>query len=208
MTHFRRGWAALAGSLLATGWGSAVSAHPASDMAQHRVIIDSTNYQSVQQLLANTQVMVVARVESVTDDRFASQPASLVELKVHDVLRGHVGEGPLVAKPRSAGRQASQVVQVPLRRGQTYLLLLARGPGAEASSWSAAAPGSSRITATPSDSRNWTLRPRGRTLTFRSRWRRPGPRPCPSRPGQAGSTRAAPPALTRSRGRVWRTTLG
>lgn len=130
MTHRTQGLAVLAGFLLAAAWTSASSAHPASDGAQHRVIIDSTNYQSVQQLLANTQVMVVAKVESVTTDRSASQRASLVTLKVHDVVRGHVGRKLVVAQPRAARPQAGQVVQLPLRRGRTYLLLLARAPGA------------------------------------------------------------------------------
>jgi hypothetical protein len=131
MSHCRPGLAALAGLLLVAAWASASSAHPPTEAAQHRVIIDSTNYQSEQQLLAKTQVMVVAKVESVTTDRSASQPASLVALKVHDLIRGHTGKKLVVAQPRAAPIQAGQVVQLPLRRGQTYLLLLARVPGVE-----------------------------------------------------------------------------
>jgi hypothetical protein len=129
MTHCRLGLAVLAGFLLAAACASASSAHPASDVAQHRVIVDSTNYQSEQQLLANTQVMVVARSESVTTDRSASQPAFLVTLKVQNALRGHVGKNLVVVQPRAARPQAGQVAQLPLRRGHTYLLLLARAPG-------------------------------------------------------------------------------
>jgi hypothetical protein len=94
MTHRRQVFAVLAGFMLAAAWASGSSAHPASHVAQHQVVIDSTNYQSEQQLLANTQVMVVARVESVGIDRSApaSQPASLVTLKVHDVVRGLCGQ--------------------------------------------------------------------------------------------------------------------
>ena len=130
MAHRRQGLKVLAGLLLATALASATPAHPASGVARHRVIIDSTNYQSVQQLLANTQVMVVAKVESVAADRSASQPASLVTLNANDVIRGHVGKKLVVAQPRAARPQAGHVVQVPLRSGHTYLLLLARAPGA------------------------------------------------------------------------------
>ena len=126
MTHRTRGLALAAGFLLAATWASPSAAHPAGDPAPHRVTIDSTNYQSVQQLLANTEVMVVAKVESVTKDRAASQPASLVNLKVHNVLRGHVAKPLVVVQPRAARPQAGPVVQVPLQRGKTYLLLLAR----------------------------------------------------------------------------------
>jgi hypothetical protein len=133
MTHRRQTLAVLAGFLLAAVWASGASGAPASHAAQHQVVIDSTNYQSEEQLLANTQVMVVARVESVGIDRSApaSQPASLVTLRVDDVLRGHVGRKLVVAQPR-ARPQAGPVVQLPLRRGHTYLLLLARAPGAGA----------------------------------------------------------------------------
>ena len=83
MTHQRQMLAVLAGFLLAAAWASGSSAHPASHVAQHPVVIDSTDYQSQQQLLANTQVMVVAMVESVGIDRSApaSQPAVLVTLQ-------------------------------------------------------------------------------------------------------------------------------
>jgi hypothetical protein len=132
MTHRRQGLAILAGLLLVAVLAPASSAHGASGPAQHKVTVDSTNYQSVQQLLGNTRVMVVAKVESVTPDRAASQPASLVTLKVRDALRGHVGKQLVVAQPRAVKPQAGQEVQLPLRRGQTYLLLLARAPGADA----------------------------------------------------------------------------
>ena len=66
MTHRRQMLAVLAGFLLAAAWASGASAHPASHVTQHQVVIDSTNYQSEEQLLANTQVMVVAKVESVS----------------------------------------------------------------------------------------------------------------------------------------------
>ena len=65
MTYRRQMLAVLAGFLLAAAWASGSSAHPASHATQHQVVIDSTNYQSEEQLLANTQVMVVAKVESV-----------------------------------------------------------------------------------------------------------------------------------------------
>ena len=86
MTYQRQMLAVVAGFFLAAGWASGSSAHPASHVAQHPVAIDSTDYQSQGQLLANTQVMVVARVESVGRDRSApaSQPAVLVTLQVHD----------------------------------------------------------------------------------------------------------------------------
>jgi hypothetical protein len=130
MTHCRQGLAVLAAFLLAAAWASASSAHPASDVAPQRVVIDSTDYQSVQQLLANTQIMVVANVESVTTDRSASQPAFLVTLKAQNVLRGHVGRKFDVLQPRVARPQTDQVAQLPLRKGHMYLLLLARPPGA------------------------------------------------------------------------------
>ena len=59
----------------------------------------------------------------------ASQPAVLVTLKVHDVVRGHVGKQIVVVQPRASRSEAGQLVQVPLRRGRTYLLLLARESG-------------------------------------------------------------------------------
>ena len=134
MTYRRQMLAVLAGFLLAAAWASEASAHPASHATQHPVVVDSTNYQSEEQLLANTQVMVVAKVESAAIDRSApaSQPALLVTLEVHDVLRGHVGRMLVVAQPGAARPQAGPVVQSPLRRGHTYLLLLARSPGAGA----------------------------------------------------------------------------
>ena len=131
MTYQRQMLAVLAGFFLAAGWASGSSAHPASHVAQHPVAIDSTDYQSQEQLLANTQVMVVARVESVGRDRSApaSQPAVLVTLQVHDVIRGRVGEQIVVAQPRAASSATGQVEQMPLRSGRTYLLLLARELG-------------------------------------------------------------------------------
>ncbi len=131
MTHQRQMLAVLAGFFLAAGWASGSSAHPASHVAQHPVAIDSTDYQSQEQLLANTQVMVVARVQSVGRDRSAPapQPAVLVTLQVHDVIRGRVGKQIVVAQPRAASSATGQVEQMPLRSGRTYLLLLAREPG-------------------------------------------------------------------------------
>jgi hypothetical protein len=75
--------------------------------------------------------MVVATVESVGIDRSApaSQPASLVSLKIRDVVRGHVGSTLVVAQPRAARPLAGPIAQSPLRRGHTYLLLLARTSG-------------------------------------------------------------------------------
>jgi hypothetical protein len=133
MTHRRQMLAVLAGFLLAAAWASGSSAQPASHVVQHQVVIDSTNYQSEQQLLADTQVMVVAKVESVAIDRPApaSQPASLATLRVHDVLRGPAGKQLVVVQPRATRSQVGQVVQVPLQSGKTYLLLLARAPGAK-----------------------------------------------------------------------------
>ena len=117
MTHRRQMLAVLAGSFFAAGWASGSSAHPASHVARHPVAIDSTDYQSQEQLLANTQVMVVARVESVGRDRSAptSQPAVLVTLQVHDVIRGRVGKQIVVAQPRAASSATGQVEQMPLR---------------------------------------------------------------------------------------------
>lgn len=131
MTHQRQMLAVLAGFLLAAAWASGSSAHPAPHVAQPQLVIDSTHYQPEQQLLANTQVMVVAMVESVDIDRSApaSQPTVLVTLKVHDVVRGPVGKQIVVAQPRTTRSEAGQVVQVPLRRGRTYLLLLTRESG-------------------------------------------------------------------------------
>ena len=136
MTHQRQMLAVLAGFFLAAGWASGSSAHPASHVAQHPVAIDSTDYQSQEQLLANTQVMVVARVQSVGRDRSAPapQPAVLVTLQVHDVIRGRVGKQIVVAQPRAASSATGQVEQMPLRSGRTYLLLLAREPGRDPSS--------------------------------------------------------------------------
>ena len=130
MTHRRRALAALAGFLLVASWAAASSAHPVGHVTQHRVIIDSTNYQSVQQLLANTQVMVVGAVESVAVDRLASRPASLVMVKIHHVLRGSPGKRLVVVQTRAARAQAGEVTQVPLRKGRTYLLLLDRDQAA------------------------------------------------------------------------------
>jgi len=130
MTYRRQVLAVLAGFLLAAAWASESSAHPASHASRHGVVIDSTNYQSVVQLLTNTQVFVVARVESVGIDQSApaSQPASVVALKVKDVVRGHVGKQILVWQPRRASSQVRQLVQTPLQRDRTYLLCLARVP--------------------------------------------------------------------------------
>ena len=48
-----------------------------------------THRQSLDQLLTNTQVMIEAKVESVGIDHSApiSQPASLVKVRVNDVVR-------------------------------------------------------------------------------------------------------------------------
>ncbi len=131
MTHRRQMLAVLAGCLLVTAWASGASAHAASHAAQHQVVVDSTTYQSEQQLLANTQVMVVAKVEAVGIDRSApaSQPASLVTLRVHDVLRGPMGQQLVVLQPRTTRSRAGHGVQAQLQTGKTYLLLLARAPG-------------------------------------------------------------------------------
>src|ERR1700689_2935446 len=107
MTHRRQMLAVLAGFLLAAAWAPGSSAHAASHAAQHQVVVDSPTYQSEQQLLANTQVMVVAGVEAVVIDRSApaSQPASFVTLRVHDVLRGRVGRQLVVLQPRTTRSQ-------------------------------------------------------------------------------------------------------
>jgi len=130
MTHRRQILGVLAGFLLAATWTSGAAAHSASHVARHGVVVDSTNYQSVQQLLTNTQVMVVAKVESVGVDRSApvSQPASLVTLKVSHVVRGHVGQQVVVWRSRAARPPLGQGVQAPLKTGRTYLLLLADVP--------------------------------------------------------------------------------
>jgi hypothetical protein len=132
MTYGRQALAVLAGLLIAsTLWASGASAHPAGHTARHGVTIDSTDYQSVQQLLANTKVFVMARVESVGIDHSApaSQPTSVVTLRVKDVVRGHPGKQIVVWQPRGASSHLGLVVQTPLRRGKTYLLCLAPEPG-------------------------------------------------------------------------------
>src|SRR5580704_9226455 len=118
----------LAGFLMVVAWIAGASAHPATRAAGNGVVIDSTNYQSVQQLLTNTQVMIVATVTSVGIDHSArsSRPASVLTLNVKDVVRGHVGKQVVVVQPRRAGSQVGQVAQTPLRRGRTYLLCLSR----------------------------------------------------------------------------------
>jgi hypothetical protein len=133
MTYGRQVLAVLAGFLVAATWASGSSAHPASNTARHGVFVDSTNYQSVQQLLTNSQVLVVASVESVGIDRSApaSQPASIVTLRVKDIVRGHPGKQIVVWQPRGARSQVGQVVQTPLQRGRTYLLCLARATHTE-----------------------------------------------------------------------------
>ena len=131
MTHRRQLLAVLAGFVLAAMLASCSAASPAKHAAQARIVIDSTNYQSTSQLLANTQVMVMARAESVRADRsaLASQPASLVTVRVNDAIRGHVGRRLVVEQPRSKTSQVGQLEQAPLKNGRTYLLLLARDPG-------------------------------------------------------------------------------
>lgn len=131
MVQRRLVFAVVAGLLLTAVWASASSAHPASHVAQYRVVIDSTNYESEQQLLANTQVMVVASVESVAPDRSASpsHSASLVTLRVQDIVRGRVGAQIVVVQPRPDRSQTAPVLQAPLQRGKTYLLLLGRVTG-------------------------------------------------------------------------------
>jgi hypothetical protein len=131
MTYGRQVLAVLAGFLTAAAWASGSSAHPANHTARHGVVFDFASYQSVQQLLTNTQVMVVASVESVGIDRTAaaSQPTSVVTLRVKDVVRGHLGKQVVVWQPRGARSQVGHVVQTPLQRDRTYLLCLAREPG-------------------------------------------------------------------------------
>jgi hypothetical protein len=131
MTHRSHVVAVLMGTLVAATWASGPAwSRPASHTVRHGVVIDSTDYQSEQQLLANTQVMVVATVESVRTDRAAptSQPASLVALRVKDVIRGHPGKQVVVEQPRGAKTPNGQVGQAPLQKARTYLLLLAREP--------------------------------------------------------------------------------
>jgi hypothetical protein len=128
MTHCRQALAVLTGFLFVSAWTSASPVDAIGHAAQHRVIVDSTPYQSVQQLLANTQVMVVARVDSVTRARSASQPASLVTVTVHHVIRGGVGKRLVVVQPRASRPQADAAAQLPLRLDRTYLLLLTRTP--------------------------------------------------------------------------------
>ncbi len=130
MTHRRQVLGALAGCLIAVMWASGSSAHSARHIERHAVVVDSTNYQSLDQLLTDTQVMVKATVESVGMDHAApaSQPASLAKVRVEDVVRGHVGKQLLIWQPRSAMSPIGQVAQTPLQRGSTYLLLLAGIP--------------------------------------------------------------------------------
>jgi hypothetical protein len=132
MAHRRQVLALFAGCLLIAAWSSPASARPAHHSARHGVIVDTSDYQSVDQLLTNTQVLVVAKVESVAVDRAApaSQPASAVTLKVKDVVRGHLGKQVVVWQPRGAESQGSLDAQRPLQRNRTYLLCLARAPHA------------------------------------------------------------------------------
>ena len=129
MTHCRQALVVLAASLFIAPLVSTSPAGAASHPAHHGVVIDSTPYQSVQQLLGNTQIMVVARVESETRDRSAFQPASLVTVHVHHVLRGSVGKHLVVVQPRASKPHAGKATQVALQSGRTYLLLLDRSPG-------------------------------------------------------------------------------
>lgn len=131
MTHRRQLLATLAAFVMATTWASASSAQPASHAAHSRIVVDSTIYQSTEQLLANTQVMVMARAESVRTDPSApaNQPASLVTVRVIDVIRGHVGKQLVVEQPREGKAKVGQTVQAALAKGRTYLLLLSRDPG-------------------------------------------------------------------------------
>lgn len=131
MTHRGQVLAALAGLLIAATWASGSSADAPRHTPRHGVIADATNYQSVQQLLTNTQVMVVATVDSVAIDRLApaSQPASLVTLRVNHVVRGRVRKKVVVWQPRGAKALVGQVPQASLQRGRTYLLLLAGAKG-------------------------------------------------------------------------------
>ena len=129
MTHCRQALVVLAASLFIAPLVSTSPAGAASHPAHHGVVIDSTPYQSVQQLLGNTQIMVVARVESETRDRSAFQPASLVTVHVHHVLRGSVGKHLVVVQPHASKPHAGKATQVALQSGRTYLLLLDRSPG-------------------------------------------------------------------------------
>jgi hypothetical protein len=130
MTHRKQVLGALAGCLIALTWASGSSAHSARHIERHDVVVDSTNYQSLDQLLTNTQVMVEAKVESIGIDHSApiSQPASLVKVRVNDVVRGHVGKQVLIWQLRGASSPVGLTTQTPLQRGRTYLLLLAGIP--------------------------------------------------------------------------------
>jgi hypothetical protein len=101
---------------------------PAPGATAHGVITTSTNYQSVSDLLDATDVMVQGTVVAVHSDVSAPppQPAALVTVQVTHTLRGHPGKRIVVWQPRGNGVGGAALQQVSLRKGRSYLLLLAR----------------------------------------------------------------------------------
>src|ERR1700722_18912714 len=120
--------AVLFSCMTAGACASSVSTTPARVHARPGPIADSTMYGSVAQLLAATQVFVVATVTSRGTDVSAptSQPASLVTVDTDTIIRGKSARRIVVWQPDGRGSQ-SRPVQ--LQVGQRYLLCLARDPG-------------------------------------------------------------------------------
>ncbi len=107
---------------------SSQSTAPVSVHAPHGLIENSKTYESVAQLLADTQVLAVVSVKTRGVDLSApaSQPASLVTLETENIIRGQSPRQVVVWQP---GGRGSQYSQVQLQVGQKYLLCLARDPG-------------------------------------------------------------------------------
>jgi hypothetical protein len=91
----------------------------------HVTVHYAKSYSSIDALLADTKLLVVATARSVTPDHSApdSRPRSLVAMKVDEVVRGSAGSRIVVSE---VGGQPGVVVdgQVPIIVGHTYLLCL------------------------------------------------------------------------------------
>jgi hypothetical protein len=106
--------------------GCASNPSTSAPTSVRHISVDYTkHYNSIDDLLADTKLLVIATARSVTADHSAppTRPLSLVTMDVDDVVRGNAGPRIVVSE---IGGQPGVVVngQVPIEVGHTYLLCL------------------------------------------------------------------------------------
>ncbi len=119
-------WAVLLAWTVAAGCAPS-SSRDAPTSVRHITVDYTKSYGSVDSLLADTRLLVIATARSLRPDRSAphSRPTSLVTMSVDEVVRGSAGSQIVVSE---VGGQPGVVVngQVPIVVGHTYLMCLGR----------------------------------------------------------------------------------